>query len=481
MKPIYLKCLRTFQAGAAAAAMLLGVVGPASAATSGGQSAMFTNTNYDYGASVIDSGSTRQIWWCGNGTVPGTSYSSDVIYYRTQNKSTGAYTSIQKVFTPNASSSAWDHSYVCDPSVIAGSFTDASTSLTYTLAMYYSGTDRGPGSSYSGTAQDGTNNRIGVAYSNDGVTWVRQGTAPVITPSSYPTDTYGAGQPATYNSGTGAAVQVFYTDTSSALGARVFTATTSNGVSFSSGSAITNQGLGSGNTGATTAMADIDMIYDAGGSYWYAAVPTDGRSGDREVYPIGLFRIAASTLSSGAWESLGWVNTNQTGAYLNNNVAFGGRDGQGRLASTSSIELIYGAGTNTPSTWDLRSATVSPSTNAAFTRYFTGSNDHWVTTGYIAGGYSSEGVLGYLLPARQSGAHALYGCQISGATDHFISLYGTCEGQLTLGVNGWAYDSSQTNTRPIWRCFTGVEHFVSLLSTCEGYTTEDFLGYIINP
>src|SRR5262245_61077759 len=78
--------------------------------------------NYDYGPSVIQVGNVQKFWWCGSGTVPGTSFNTDVIYYRTYNFSTGQWSTITKVLWPT--SGRWDGWFTCDPSVVQGVFTD---------------------------------------------------------------------------------------------------------------------------------------------------------------------------------------------------------------------------------------------------------------------------------------------------------------------------------------------------------------------
>ena len=120
-------------------------------------------TGYDYGASIIRTGNTEQIWWCGDGPNPNGGQ-SDVIYYRTRDLSTNTFTPIQQVFAEGLAPS-WDSAYTCDPSVIKGPFTYHSVSYAY--ALYYTGTDD----------PVGNNNRVGLAFSNDGVSWVRYANA----------------------------------------------------------------------------------------------------------------------------------------------------------------------------------------------------------------------------------------------------------------------------------------------------------------
>lgn len=455
---------------------ILCTVSPAHAATVS-NGVLFQRAGYDYGPSIIQNGNTRQYWWCGYGTNPLTGISTDTIYYRSYNLSTQVYSAITMVLYPSKGPGAWDEAFTCDPSVVEGSFVNPDNGQTYTYAMYYTATDRGPGGV---SGPGGTNNRIGVAYSNDGISWVKYSANPVIYPQITPTDAYGAGQAATYNYDGKAGLYLFHTDTSTSLGDRIWVRQTTDGIHFGSPTLISNQGLLAG-----TAMANSDFAYDSGSSLFYASLALPARSGDRESYRIGLYSMAASSLLSGqgTWQALGFIDTNLTGSYLNNSPGLV-RDIYGNVTPfLPSITVAFAEGTNDPNTWDLASATWNPTPNTlAFKRYYNSSTrSHWVTTGYIASGYGLESTLGYLYMAPQTGTVPLYGCVAGGITgsDHFVSLDSACEGSFILGVNGWIYSSppSGISNVALYRCYTGVDHFVSTDPGCEGKTTESLLGY----
>lgn len=433
--------------------------------------------NYDYAASIIQEGNTRHIWWCGYEV-----YLTDVIYYRTQNVTTGQYSPVQRVFAPTAGSGLWDDQFVCDPSVIRGQFVNPDNQTTYSYAMYYTATEV----QYANVGE----NRIGIAFSNDGVNWVRYSGNPIISPAVYPSNTYGAGQASTYNSNGQAGIWLFYTDFTPS-GESLYMRTTTDGINFGPATPISTDGVLPGQNVRT---GNPDIAYDYVGQQWYAVFtyaydsgnPRPLRSGgvDRERYFFGLYRMPASEFPSGTWEHLGFVSTNSTGHVTNNNPALV-RDGFGNVNATlPNIETIFAGGTSAD-TWELYSATWNDaSPRVELKRYYSPFvGTHWVTSGVVTSGYGFEQSLGYLYRGRRvAGTEPLYGCR-GGTTDYFLSLDAGCEGQYPLGVNGYIYSSPPSQPHyALYRCYTGAGHFVSLASNCEGQTTESLLGYsLINP
>lgn len=299
---------------------------------------------YDYAASIIQEGATRRIWWCGYEL-----YYTDVIYHRSQNLETGEYSPIQRVFAPTMGEAKWDNQFVCDPSVVMGQFFNPDDQRTYAYAMYYTGTEVGAG----------TNARIGVAFSQDGISWIRYSGNPIIHPQVFPTTTYGAGQAATYNSNGRANIWLFHTDFTP-NGESLYMRTTTDGINFSDAMPISTDGV---LPGQTVRVGNADLAFDYVGQQWYAVFPYAYDSGrprplrpggkDRERYFFGLYRMPANQFPSGTWERLGLVSTDSTGQVTNHNPALV-RDRFGNVNATlPSIEMIFSAGGSNAETWDL--------------------------------------------------------------------------------------------------------------------------------
>ena len=198
---------------------------------------------YDYSPSVIQSGNLQQSWWCGGAyNPPGTTYFSDTIQYQSINMSTGVQDGPMTVLgeTPGA----WDSVFTCNPKVVGGFFADPlNTGESFTYAMYYVGLGSDPES----------NNYIGVAFSNDGMSW-KKFPYPVISPET--SKGYGVGQPAAYNSNHQGAILLFYEDDS--LYPRHVEAKSSDGVHFVTVGTLTTNGLDASN------QTWGDIAYDAG-------------------------------------------------------------------------------------------------------------------------------------------------------------------------------------------------------------------------
>lgn len=422
-------------------------------------SILFDRSGYDYAPSMYQEGNVQKFWWCGLGTVPGTTFNTDVIYYRSYNFDTSQWSAITMVLWP--SSGRWDGYYVCDPSVIRGKFYNPEDGQTYSHAMYYTATDR----------SDGANNKIGLALSNDGIAWIKY-SLPVISPQTFPASTYGAGQAATYNTDGGSRLYVFHTDDSTSYGTRMWARFTADGLSFDPPVLLSNEGA--------PLNANSDFAYDWNSQNFYAAIGLPGRTGDRETLGFVLAKMPATDFlkGSGVWKKLGTVNTNLTGNYLNHSPGLL-RDMYGNVTPwLPAIEAYFAKGTNDPETWELTEVIWDPDPlTLPLKSYFNPSTFyHKATTGYIDPGFNLEGTLGYLFMGPRVGAIPLYGCR-SASSDFFMSPDGKCEGQFILGVNGWIFSTARPGTQALYRCFTGFDHFVSPDLACESWTTESLLGY----
>lgn len=431
---------------------------------------LFTRANYDYAPSVINEGSLQKYWWCGYGPAPahpGRPNFADTIYYRAYDGSTGTWSAIQQVLTPT--SGTWDAKHTCDPSVVKGNF--AYNGANYAYAMYYTATDTD------------TNNRVGVAFSNNGTTWVKRPT-PVIFPrnATQAQTSYGAGQSATYNGNGAAGIWMFHTDTTgNALDGngisqtRILLRYASDGINFGAPTLVSAAGL------PITYMSNSDFAFDntVSPARWYAAIPMLGRAGDRETYRIGLYRMPNSDImnGTGTWELVANIDSNLTGAYLNHSPGIV-RDIYGSVSGLPSVQVVHSRGDNDPNAWDLAYAKWNPSPQTTpFKRYWNPTfGDHWVTTGNVKAGWNMESTLGHLPVSPKAGTQALYGCQAG--NDRFVSLDANCENQTVLGVNGYIYTLPPAGiaTTPLYRCFA-ANNFVSQYSSCEGSSFAGLLGY----
>lgn len=299
-------------------------------------STLLVRAGYDYAPAVIRDGDIEHYWWCGVGRAPGTRRDADVIYYRARDVATESWIApTRMVLWPTVGD--WDQVHVCDPAVVRGRFVNPDDGAVYTYALYYTATEDAPG-----------HNDIGVAFSNDGIIWVKYSKNPVILPQVPGTGTYGAGQPAVVNYDKQSGIHMFHTDTSVA-GNRIYVRRSSDGISFGAPIQIPMlEGVRS--------MANSDFAYDASTHSYIGALGLPGRPGDRDTHHFGLYTIPASDLleGKGTWIELGIVNTDLTGWYLNHSPGIR-RDRYGMIERwLPKVRIVFGAGENHPYTWDLR-------------------------------------------------------------------------------------------------------------------------------
>ena len=445
---------------------------------------------YDYSPSVIQSGVVRQVWWCGQAANPtNPSQDSDAILYESINETTKASVGPKTVLAETAG--AWDMQYTCNPKVVAGTFVNPlGDGQTYSYAMYYVGT----------AAADGTSNSIGVAFSNDGVTWKKY-PQPVIQSAS--PGAYGVGQPAVYNSDTKSGISLFYEDVS-APPLRHVAATSTDGVHFTVQGTITTNGLDPDCPEASWG----DMAYDSATGYWYAvfnrqyrAPSTTGGVGERGQLGVELYKIPKNALLTGQtpWQQLDTIDTNLTGFEANFIAGFL-RDPYGNVnvGSYPTIQLYVSLSTPQPG-WNASPAAAAYSAEIAFWKIgsaqwvpgnplmpfyrYKNSTVHEVTTGWVSGsgGFHQESLLGHLYQSPQQGATVgFYGCK-NGNEDYFVSLDSACEGGRILGRNGFGYSQPNASLHlvALYRCSTSQDHFVSSDPKCEGATTDELLGYAL--
>ena len=101
------------------------------------------------------------------------------------------------------------------------------------------------------------------------------------------------------------------------------------------------------------------------------------------------------------------------------------------------------------------------------------SGTNWVTTGAPGAGFRYQRTLGFLVESGGSNLHPIYGCR-SNSVDHYLSLAADCEGFISEGREGFAFDQppGAEETVALYRCIDpGRTHFASLDPNCEGQVT----------
>ena len=291
---------------------------------------------YDgYPAHLHDSG-THSIWWCSQGTY-------DEIWRATKTGSLGPgnWSAPQKAF--GTSQSLWSVRHTCDPSVIKGSF--QYEGRQYALALYYTAWNDSQGT-----------NAIGVAFSNDGLTW-RPHPAPVVLRQGN-TPGYGAGMSGVaFQPGTGKLLHAYLDST---LVPILRLNETTDGLHFSPVPASATQLAQAGRQGDDGQGPDI--AYNPADGHWYAAIKNHDPAG---IYD-GETRVLRSAHPDilGPWEVIGLFNSSNTGWQQNHNPGLG-KNGNGSLYidSLGWGYVFFTVGNPRPdtSTWDIAQGRFRPS------------------------------------------------------------------------------------------------------------------------
>ena len=143
----------------------------------------------------------------------------------------------QVVLTP--SGSGWENVCVCDPAVSRGSFLYNSTN--YQFIMYY----------YTASPNCTSDNKIGIAFSNNGTSWVKYANNPIVksagnncpNPATLCLSSYGAGMAQVRNGNGQAGVQLWYIDTNGAQGSGIYERLSNNGISFGPAQRLSINGI----------------------------------------------------------------------------------------------------------------------------------------------------------------------------------------------------------------------------------------------
>jgi len=446
---------------------------------------------WDYTPSVIQTGQVQQFWWCGEAPNPAKpSQDTDTILYESIDLTTGQHFGPQVALaeTPGG----WDSAYTCNPKVIRGKFSNPlGDGQAYTYALYYVGTSN----------VAGTENSIGVAFSNDGVQWKKY-PVPVIPTTNH--NGYGAAQPVPYNTDGKQAITLFYEDDAPPYPVNHhWEATSTDGLHFTNTGLFTSNGL----TFAADRPSWADMVFNPSDGYWYAIFNiatrnVDTTDGEREYGQWGfqLYRIPKNDLLVGTigWQELKTFDTNLTN-HESNFLPGILQDGYGNLYQDSSKNIqIFHSFSNAPvpwdahpgdsaraarlTSWDIGQVSWSPSESTYTLSSYINGSSHVVTTGYFdSEHFVFEKSLGHVYSRPMDGATlGIYSCK-RGDNDHFVSTSLNCDGSYMVGLNGYIYAQppAGVTTVPIYRCVQDGDHFLSSDSLCEGGQTETMLGYIL--
>jgi hypothetical protein len=453
--------------------------------------------SYNYSPAVMDDGNLVKAWWCS--ARPGAA--TDNIWYQEYDKTTEQYSgrrSVLQVGRPGTSD--WDSFGVCHPTVIKGQWPGPG-GKTYNYAMYYTSTNEATGG--------GSSNSTGVVFSVDGIAWERQHDSfnPIIRQKvrNVP-GTYGAGLPAAWSRG-GSAVTLLWIDTTwerrnlrdNPYASRAVYADSPDGIRFGTPKVITQAGAPAywKNDFAFHDAVQPAVVYSAQALTFRVGT---GPEDKHETYNFGLYRIPMDEMlaGGGAWEHLGSVDTNLTGMPLNFEPGLL-RSPEGRVVGDplqDGLEVWFGGGGQTPSTWQLRRVTLDLDARQMPLRQYTSGGTYWATTGFVPKSIldadEDPEVLGLLDLVSGPGQVPLFGCQRGPLTvgadgiltgvgaDRFLSLDQQCGGANILGVNGYLYPEppADVETRPLFACKDGNAQFLSLDAACDGKTVEAPLGHI---
>lgn len=282
-----------------------------------------TGAYYNYVPSGIRRGDRLQLWWCGLGPA------SDNIFFQEIDLEERSAGPIVSAIQPTPA--AWDSLHTCDPSVIRGRWTYEGR--TYTYAMYYTGTDD--------PANQGATNGIGVAYSNDGRTWVKYPYSVYRNPRTQP-PSYGIGQQAVLSTDGASAISLIVNDVRpnpdpngppNVSDWKLFHS--ADGLRFTPAGHITKAGL------ITTELLQADFALDRAAGYVYMVTDRNGDQSKIDLYRIPLCNL---TKPAARWAHLETFSSETTDQPFNQGAGFV-RDERGNLSGlVPDVSVVFSSG-----------------------------------------------------------------------------------------------------------------------------------------
>jgi len=234
----------------------------------------------------------HHLFFCGHSFVT----NHDAIYHVTN--SIGLYslsTWSAPVEVINHFQVPWANQHVCDPTIVYGPVTYNSTS--YNFMLHFTANDLGQG-----------DNAIGVAFSNDGFTWLVHPTA-VMNPDGGFDGSYGAGAGSgAWGESPGIMVHLFRDSTTSFGDWRIRYKESTDGVNFTPAISIDTQMAQASNLGfgSSPAVAFYPLTQD-----WRSAI--HNVSGSDPGKPVRLLRAASPNDLFGAWSTTTFLDGLQAG------------------------------------------------------------------------------------------------------------------------------------------------------------------------
>jgi hypothetical protein len=442
---------------------------------------------HDYGPALMrdwnGGGYTDRHFWCG----PLSNFEEGILY---QDPVQGT----RDLLPPSADSgpgAGWDHFFICDPSIVKGSFTWANTSYQY--ALYYTSNHT--------LIVAGEANAVGVAFSNNLIDWART-PAPVVEPEYYSTMHYGAGQQVAIRiPNTAAGVRLIYNDNSVNGQPHTYTITSTDGINFPLNTRVELPYAGLvTSTGESFIPTNADYGLDVADGYYYGVVTANrnqvgapwiykrGSSGDTYAYDVVRIRRSDLEAGTGQWTMLGQINSETTQGAMT--YAPGILRDQFGFVDAWAPNLVVAGGTGPGiqyrdythadlSLTDVNSMAWSPG-KTAYRRYYNGVDHYFTAAGITPYGYWSENQTYYLEQTPGVGRMPIYSCLVG--TDHFTSADPACEGQMILGILGYSYTGPVAGSARLYRCFPGPgnENFMTTSANCEGWgtPTASNFGYV---
>jgi hypothetical protein len=258
---------------------------------------------YDAYPSHLFIDGVHHLWFCGFSTNGPDGVIDGIFYtFKTGNLGAGGWSTPVEVF--NRTTSPWAEHHVCDPSVVLGDF--LYNGLHYRFALYYTADDN--------SSPFGVNNQIGLAFSNDGTTWVAHPT-PVLTTTNAFNATYGVGASGTAWSEGTPVLNHFYNDTTVAGPFPVVRKSSADGLTYTPAVALSTlfDEAGRANYGSTP-----DLAFSPLEGVWYGTLS----NADSDGTGLGEVRVIRSTGSSvsDSWEVVHIIDQSVTGEEVQHNA-----------------------------------------------------------------------------------------------------------------------------------------------------------------